>query len=87
MKDKLSQEATTALAAGMSYGKWKAKQEVVIPVKKDLPEGGKYCAYCAEMFKASTKQQRYCVACKKKVKAEKMREYRAQNKGERKKDG
>ena len=35
--DKLAQEVSQALAAGMSYGKWKATQPVVAPPPKTLP--------------------------------------------------
>lgn len=48
--DKLAWENAQALAAGMSYGKWKAKQAPVQIVKK-MPEGFVKCPYCGEQFK------------------------------------
>lgn len=60
--DKLAWENAQALAAGMSYGKWKAMQEPVKIVKeKELPEGWCRCAWCNTPFKPKTKRPRkYC---------------------------
>ena len=50
--DKLAQDAAAALAAGMSYGKWKAMQDPVkIYKKQDLEPGWKLCAWCGKPFK------------------------------------
>lgn len=59
MADKLSQEATAALAAGMSYGKWKAMQPTVKPKVTKIPEGWIVCQWCGKPFKPSH-AQRYC---------------------------
>lgn len=66
--DKLAQDAAAALAAGMSYGKWKAMQDPVKIYKpQDLPPGWKLCEWCRTPFKPSTKgKQLYCqVYCQK----------------------
>ena len=85
--DTLSQEVAQALACGMSYGKWKAKQEPVkILPKSEMPEGWRKCEWCGTWFKPKTKRpQKYCeVSCQikardlrlKEKKAEYMRGYR-----------
>jgi hypothetical protein len=58
--DKLAQDASKAIAAGMSYGKWKAMQQ---PVKTEngLPEGWKICPQCGKKFKAG-KNKKFCEA-------------------------
>lgn len=58
--DKLAQDASKAIAAGMSYGKWKAMQQ---PVKAEsgLPEGWKICPQCGKKFKAG-KNKKFCEA-------------------------
>ena len=59
--DRLSLEASAAIAAGMSYGKWKAmqkpdEQEPIVKV-----EGiQKHCAYCGKEFYTKNKQKIYC---------------------------
>ena len=60
--DQLAKDVSAAIAAGMSYGKWKAMQDPVnIYQPKDLPEGWKLCAYCGKPFKIkSSKKQMYC---------------------------
>ena len=60
--DKLSQESTAALAAGMSYGKWKAMQDPVTIVKKDeIPDGWLVCQLCGQPFKPKHRGvQKYC---------------------------
>jgi len=57
--DKLSQEVSKALAAGMSYGKWKAMQEPV-KIEKQIPEGWKVCSWCKKAFKPNRANQIYC---------------------------
>lgn len=91
--DKLAQDAAAALAAGMSYGKWKALQENPEPEKKKdgLPEGWKFCKRCGKPFKAR-KTQVYCeISCQRETAIEKDRErhnerqrqYRERKKAER----
>lgn len=58
--DKLSQEVAQALACGMSYGKWKAKQQPVQIVKKEIPDGYKECPHCGKVFVPSDVRQIYC---------------------------
>jgi hypothetical protein len=63
--DKLSQEVAQALACGMSYGKWKAKQSPVklIPVSEDIPAGWSRCEWCGTLYKPKSKRpQKYCQA-------------------------
>lgn len=48
--DKLSQEASAALAAGMSYGKWKAMQTPVEVKSKPKLGATHICEYCGEKF-------------------------------------
>lgn len=63
--DKLSREVAQALACGMSYGKWKAKQEPVKIVKPEIPEGWKKCPGCGKVFKPVNGKQRYCdIGCR-----------------------
>lgn len=69
--DKLAQDAAAALAAGMSYGKWKATQPVVA-VKKNLPAIGiptRRCACCGVEFRADDSPNKiYCgVNCRNKA--------------------
>lgn len=60
--DKLAQESTAALAAGMSYGKWKAMQNPVTIVKKDeIPDGWCVCQWCGKPFRPKIKRvQKFC---------------------------
>ena len=68
--DRLSQESSAALAAGLSYGKYKALQyeagkRVPAPVpKKEEPDPRlKYdlvCHACGIAFKSVTRQRKYC---------------------------
>lgn len=61
--DKLAQDAAAALAAGMSYGKWKAMQGNPVVIKKPdiVPDGWLVCNYCGKAFKPKTKRkQLYC---------------------------
>ena len=82
--DNLAKDAAAALAAGMSYGRWKAMQDkpVVIEKKEETPEGWKTCLRCGKPFKASKygKGQKYCeYECQRAAQSErnreKMREY------------
>lgn len=59
--DRLSRESCEALAAGMSYGKWKALQapmEVTIPE----PDGNRsICQHCGKVFyQKGGKRRKYC---------------------------
>lgn len=62
--DKLAKDAAAALAAGMSYGKWKAMQDkpvVVEPKPGELPEGWRICEWCGKPYKPySRRAQKYC---------------------------
>lgn len=64
--DRLSQEVSLALAAGMSYGKWKAMQNATrIEKKSDIPDGWLVCQWCGKAFKPKTRRpqkffQTYC---------------------------
>ena len=51
--DNLAKDAAAALAAGMSYGRWKAMQENPVAVKKkdETPENWKVCPHCGKSFK------------------------------------
>lgn len=82
--DKLATDAQKALAAGLSYGKWKAMQAPVKIEEKPLPEGWKKCEYCGKPFKKFG-SQRYCeLGCRteaykqreSELKMEYMRKYR-----------
>ena len=57
--DKLSREVAMALAASMSYGKWKAMQPIVKPQPK-IPEGTIACPYCGELFIPRHHSSKYC---------------------------
>ena len=67
--DKLAQDAAAALAAGMSYGKWKAlhpKTDAVESQDDKIPYGWKMCKHCGEYFRPNTGGQRYCdIQCQK----------------------
>lgn len=60
--DKLSQDAAAALAAGMSYGRWKAMQPV--EVKEEKPPKPYYnikkCAFCGFEFRSDCGRRIYC---------------------------
>jgi transposase-like protein len=77
--DNLARDAAAALAAGMSYGRWKALH----PYTKDkeeqeseVPEGWFICKHCGKQFKPrSGTQQRYCEPwCQKEAQRERDRE-------------
>ena len=92
--DNLAKDAAAALAAGISYGKWKALQENPVPEKKadGIPDGWKECKRCGKPFKPKATTQKYCeISCKREVELEKYRErhnerqrkYRERKKAER----
>ena len=61
--DNLAKDAAAALAAGMSYGKWKAMQAYEQSKKQTTePEPGwKVCKHCGKFFKPrSYRPQIYC---------------------------
>lgn len=61
--DKLSSEVAMALAAGMSYGKWKAMQTPVKIEPKKNPIGieTQRCAWCgAEFTSYDNRNRKYC---------------------------
>lgn len=78
--DNLAKDAAAALAAGMSYGKWKALQEnpVVEEKNEDSPKGWKVCPRCGKSFKPNkwgSGRQIYCdVGCQMEANAERNRE-------------
>lgn len=91
--DKLSWENAQALAAHMSYGKWKAKQAPVKIEKVEvIPEGWCKCEYCGKVFKPTIKRpQKFCdTVCREKSyypkkrvqQTEYMREYKARKRAE-----
>ena len=63
--DKLARENAMALAAGMSYGKWKAMQPIVPIEPKQKPQKESFvehvCAYCGGKFiRYDNKRVKYC---------------------------
>lgn len=86
--DKLAQDAAAALAAGMSYGKWKAMQDPVKiekPKLDEVPEGWRKCKRCGEPFKPNKygRNQIYCdIVCQKSDYREKKRIYMAKRRAE-----
>ena len=65
--DKLAQDAAAALAAGMTYGKWKAMNSHPVTIEKKIPDGWRVCEWCGKPFRPSTKSnKRFCeVYCQK----------------------
>ena len=66
--DKLSMDVHQAIAAGMSYGKWKAMQDPVKIQPKVIPIGieTKKCAWCGVEFTGMDNKTKYCSKmCKK----------------------
>lgn len=59
MPDRLTQEVSMAIAASMSYGKWKAMQQPVKVEEKPIPKGWKKCEYCGKPFKPKC-SQKFC---------------------------
>lgn len=61
--DKLTQENAQALAAGMSYGKWKALQPVAVEEKKPPKPiyNMRVCVICGLEYRGSENgKQKYC---------------------------
>lgn len=69
--DRLSQESSEALAAGVSYGKYKAQQweaakrqpSAPVPKKEEPDPRQKYdlvCPVCSIAFKSMTRHRKYC---------------------------
>lgn len=81
--DKLAQDAAAALAAGMSYGKWKALHSSPVKIEKKIPEGWLVCQYCGKAFKPTTRRpQKYCeLACQKQASDERYRKRKAEAAG------
>lgn len=71
--DKLEQEVSQAIAAGMTYGRWKALQPPAQTESKPIPDGWLVCEYCGKPFKPRIKTaQRFCeVGCQKRAYSEK----------------
>lgn len=79
--DKLSWENAQALAAHMSYGKWKAMQTPVKIVKEEeTPEGWCKCQQCGKVFKPTIKRpQKFCDSvCREKSYSPKRKELNAE---------
>ena len=75
--DKLAEDVKKAIAAGMSYGKWKATQEPVKP-EKTIPEGWKVCEYCGKPFKP-VGGQKFCeIYCREQAYSKKASDIRAE---------
>ena len=61
--DKLAQDAAAALAAGMSYGNWKAMQPRVEIEEPPIPDNLRICERCGKPFLLKTqKEKRFCEA-------------------------
>ena len=59
--DNLARNAMLARQAGMSYGKWKAMQQIVPITEKKASKDLKVCPWCGEKFTQPTKRnQIYC---------------------------
>ena len=63
--DNLAKDAAAALAAGMSYGKWKAihgdTRDVNETKEVIVQEGWSICVHCGKVFKPRTRRpQKYC---------------------------
>jgi hypothetical protein len=78
--DNLAKDAAAALAAGMSYGRWKAMQGEPVkvePKKTELPDGWKVCPWCGKAYKpkrCSNSRQIYCeLECQKAAQRERDR--------------
>ena len=69
--DKLGQEVRQAIAAGMSYGQWKALQPRV--EKPTIPEDWKPCEYCGEFYKPKRGKRFCCTECRVAAYSEKMK--------------
>ena len=63
--DQLAQDATDALAKGMTYGKymaWKQSRRRMPerPVKRVLQEGEAHCKHCGKIFTKDKHRKVYC---------------------------
>ena len=63
--DNLAKDAAAALAAGMSYGKWKAihgdTRDANESIEEPVPEGWRICEHCGKPYKPySRRPQKYC---------------------------
>jgi hypothetical protein len=62
--DNLAKDAAAALAAGMSYGRWKAMNPNTVraePESDEIPDGWKLCKHCGKQFKPRKgTRQFYC---------------------------
>lgn len=81
--DKLARDAAAALAAGMSYGRWKAMQDQPVAIKKKANEfepEKQICKYCGKAFiPRSYRVQLYCdIYCQQEAKKERNREKEVQ---------
>lgn len=78
--DRLAQESTAALAAGMSYGKWKAMQNPVEIQKPPIPDGWRTCVWCGSPFKIkNNKNQLYCeVYCQRSAQSDREKKKKAE---------
>lgn len=64
--DRLAVESSMAVAAGMSYGKWKDMQDPAKKVPLPIPDGWRACEYCGKPFKR-VQAKRFCdVFCQRK---------------------
>ena len=82
--DNLAKDAAAALAAGMSYGKWKAIHGDTKDAQEEesAQEGWRICQQCGRPFKPkSRRQQKYCDSvCQQDAQYERDREkYRTRN--------
>lgn len=91
--DKLSKDMIQCAkdGFGVHYGRWKATQEVVVPVKVDeIPKGWKICEYklCGKPFKPKQGKRFCCDVCRVKAyyetgkPAQQMKEYREKKRAE-----
>lgn len=77
--DNLAKDAAAALAAGMSYGRWKAIHGDTKDAPEEVetvPEGWLICQHCGKPFKPQTyRRQKYCeYACQHEAQRERDRE-------------
>ena len=78
--DKLAQDAASALAANMSYGRWKALHPNTMAEKTqdgEIPYGWKVCNHCGNPFRPNKSGQRYCdIDCQRSAARIRDREYK-----------
>lgn len=61
--DKLAQEVSMAIAAHMSYGKWKAMQGCTEPTEKPLRDNETICLNCGKVIvNKDNFRRKYCDA-------------------------